>query len=490
MVNSKAIDIINTLSADETKEFGQFIRSPYFNTNKNLVKLFDVVKAGLGKENDNNTEEKVYGKVFPGKKYNYGIFKNLLSEMYVQVCEYLAIKRLRQKTGDKNSYLIKELVDRKLVKYADKWINTTKDLFKGKSLAIEDLHTDFLVEEYSAFSNYARDQRWLQNLSKKEDPLMMSKKFAVYFLARFISQYLFITHSMFQLKKEFNLKPMLDIINDTYGFLKENLDEEVPVVELLYHIVKMHSEPSNTGWYYKLKEIWLEHRENVSVQVARNGFIYLSNYCEERTENGDDVFIHEQFNLEQEYFKNDLPLRYQGGVNPDTYEKVIVNGLTIGEFEYVEEFIEKYNKGLPETAWNATHHYTLAYLEFYKKNYDETIELLSKIGGGFLLTEFASKDLLLMTYYELGEWERFYSLSISYKSFAANHSKLHPDLKKSRLGFVKNIHALAKIKENIGVKKAGLDAKLNSLLMDFKKEPSVSRVWLSEKANELKRRLK
>lgn len=483
MISSKAVDVLETFAPEELKEFGQFLRSPYFNSNKNLIKLFDVLKVSLAKD---IAEEQLYSKVFPGKKYNYGIFKNLLSDMYVQVCEYLAVRRVRQKTADKNTYLIKELVDRKLVKYADKWIGTTKDFLKDKNLAIEDLHTDFLMEEYSAFSNYARDQRWLQNLSKKEDPLLMSKKFAVYFLARFISQYLFITHSMFKLKRDINLKPMQDIINDTYGFLKENLEEDIPIVEMLYHIVRMHSEPSNTKWYYILKDIWLKHREDVSVQVARNGFIYLSNYCEDRFENGDDEFIYEQFELERDYFRDDLPIRYYGGVNPDTYEKMIVNGLTIGEINYIEDFIEKYNKSLPETAWNATHHYTKAYVEFSKKNYNDTIELLSKIDGGFLLTEFAAKDLLLMTYYELSEWERFHSLSVSHKAFTINHAKLHPDLKKSRLGFIKNIHALAKIKENISVKKNGLDVKLNSLLKDFKKEPSISRMWLSQKAEELK----
>jgi hypothetical protein len=486
MFSSKAIDIVKTLSPEEMKEFGQFIRSPYFNSNKNLIKLFDVVRGGREK---GVTEEFLYGKVFPGKAYNYGIFKNLLSELYVQVCDYLAVKRLRQMRGDRNTYLIKELVDRKLVKHADRWISTTKEFFKEKNMSIEDLHTDFLMEEYSSFSNYARDQRWLHNLSKKEDPLLMSKKFAVYFLARFISQYLFITHSMFQLKREIKLKPMQDIINDTYSFLRENLDEESPIIEVLYNIFKMRTESLNTDWYFRLKKILLNNIDNISSQVARNGFIYLSNYCEDRVEKGDDDFIAELFNLQKIYFQSDIPIRFLGGVNPDTYEKIVVHGLALGEGDYVEEFIEKNSNLLPETAWNSSYYYSMACLQFYKRNYDEVISLISKIEGSFLLTEFATKDLLLMTYYELGEWERFYSLTTSYKPFTMNHSKLHQEMKKSYLGFIKNIHSLAKIKEKIGVNKNGLDVKLNKLLKDFKKEPSVSRVWLSQKAEELKKEL-
>src|SRR5690606_1720734 len=127
------------------------------------------------------------------------------------------------------------------VKHADKWIKTTHDQLSDKVLAIEDLHTDFLMEEYSTFSNYFRDHRWLLNLTKKEDPLLMSKKFAVYFLARFMSHYLFITHSLYKLKKERDMTPMLNVIEDTYTFLKDNFNEEMPTVEILYHIVKMNN---------------------------------------------------------------------------------------------------------------------------------------------------------------------------------------------------------------------------------------------------------
>lgn len=489
MFNSKAIEVVNTLSGDEMKEFGQFIRSPFFNSNKNLIKLFDVVRGGVGKENSKMTEESVYGKVFPGKAYNYGIFKNLLSELYVQVCEYLAIKRLRQKDGDRNTYLIKELVDRKLVKHADKWISSTKDFFNGKSLAIEDLHTDFLMEEYSTFSNYARDQRFLQNLSGRDDPLLMSKKFAVYFISRFISHYLFITHPMFKLKKDVNVKPMLEIIDDTYNFLKENLDEDVPVVEMLYHIVKMHTDTTDNINYYKLKSLWYKHKRDVAVQVARNGYIYLSNYCDDRIDDGDDEFIQELLSLEIEYFRDDLPIRFMGNVNPDTYEKHVLFALISGKHSYAEEFINDYSKLLPETSYNSSYNYSVALCEFYKKNYEGAIEYLSKIGKGFIITEMAAKDLLLMIYYELGEWDRFYTLEASHKALTINNSKLHEKRNKARLGFIKNIHTLAKIKENIKLKKPGLDIKLDKLLKDFKQEPAISRVWLAEKANELKESL-
>ena len=44
MIHSKSIRILKTLSKKELKQFGNFVCSPFFNKNRNLIKLFDVLK--------------------------------------------------------------------------------------------------------------------------------------------------------------------------------------------------------------------------------------------------------------------------------------------------------------------------------------------------------------------------------------------------------------------------------------------------------------
>ena len=79
MIKNKAIEVISTFSGPELKEFSLFLESPYFNSNKSLIKLFgEIKKALLANKAENLTEEFLYGKIFKGKKYNYGIMKNLM----------------------------------------------------------------------------------------------------------------------------------------------------------------------------------------------------------------------------------------------------------------------------------------------------------------------------------------------------------------------------------------------------------------------------
>ena len=91
MTRNKAFQVIKTFSEKELKSFELFINSPYFNSNKNLPRLFSLFKKYLSTTKESEiTEEFLYGRLFPGKKYSYGIMKNLISEMFSLCEEFLA----------------------------------------------------------------------------------------------------------------------------------------------------------------------------------------------------------------------------------------------------------------------------------------------------------------------------------------------------------------------------------------------------------------
>jgi hypothetical protein len=43
MKNSKLASLLSKLSQKEFKEFGKFVKSSYFNTNSNIIKLYDLI---------------------------------------------------------------------------------------------------------------------------------------------------------------------------------------------------------------------------------------------------------------------------------------------------------------------------------------------------------------------------------------------------------------------------------------------------------------
>ena len=70
MKNSQIIKLLRTFDPKEIRRFSEFISSPYFNKNKNVIKLYEVIrKAYPDFEQEKFTKENVFSKIFPGKKY-------------------------------------------------------------------------------------------------------------------------------------------------------------------------------------------------------------------------------------------------------------------------------------------------------------------------------------------------------------------------------------------------------------------------------------
>ena len=87
MLKSKALDILKTFSTEEFKRFEQFVSSPYFNTNKSVLKLvLELKKFYPDFNSDKMTEDYIYGRVYGKDKYSYSAMRNLMSGL-IQLCD-------------------------------------------------------------------------------------------------------------------------------------------------------------------------------------------------------------------------------------------------------------------------------------------------------------------------------------------------------------------------------------------------------------------
>lgn len=68
MFSNIAIDLLKTLSKEETKKFDAFINSPYYNTNTAVIRLFNTIKKYAPEFTDDSLRrEKLFKKVYPEK---------------------------------------------------------------------------------------------------------------------------------------------------------------------------------------------------------------------------------------------------------------------------------------------------------------------------------------------------------------------------------------------------------------------------------------
>ena len=92
MNNSKFVLLLKTLSPGELKQFRDFVHSPFFNKEKVLKNLADYLKICHPEYDKKHMEkEKVFEFLYPGKKYNDALMRNIISNMLRLANEFLAV---------------------------------------------------------------------------------------------------------------------------------------------------------------------------------------------------------------------------------------------------------------------------------------------------------------------------------------------------------------------------------------------------------------
>ena len=94
MIKSSLIEAFKTFSPKEIKEFAEFVSSPFFNKNINVIKLFELIRKNYPEfESAKIEKEKIFSKLFPGKPYKDSTLRLLMYYLYELVEKFLAYNR-------------------------------------------------------------------------------------------------------------------------------------------------------------------------------------------------------------------------------------------------------------------------------------------------------------------------------------------------------------------------------------------------------------
>ena len=156
MQNTKIIQLLKTLSPAEMKEFKDFVSSPVFNKNKNVVRLYEEFRKFYpGFTNPKLTDENIFTALFPGEKYNYFKIRNISSDLFALGKEFLVFIYQKHYGFNyfKDLFLLTELRDRKLDPVFDQHYKLYSD--KTESSPIKDenyfFHKHLLADEMSFY---------------------------------------------------------------------------------------------------------------------------------------------------------------------------------------------------------------------------------------------------------------------------------------------------------------------------------------------------
>ncbi|MEL6987340.1 MAG: hypothetical protein AAGK97_05870, partial [Bacteroidota bacterium] len=172
-------------------------------------------------------------------------------------------------------------------------------------------------------------------------------------------------------------------------------------------------------------------------------------------------------------------LHINGEIDPFLFKNIVVAGLRIGEYDWVEDFIHQYKSTVYEEYRENATSYNLATLHFYKKEYEKVIQLLQTIEYEDVNYNLGAKSMLLATYYETDEYEALDSLFGSFRTYLTRNKKIPESRRRNYGNLIKFTKKLTRTPVN---DKSKLQ-KLKEEITDTK--GIVSKRWLLEKVQEL-----
>ena len=484
MLKSKVIDIFRSFSPDELKRFRDFLRSPYHNTNKNVIRLFDIMrKHAPDYANENLDKAKMYCMLFPGKLYNDIVMRILISDLMQLGQDFLVEMNLERDAVDRKKHLLNELLDRKIDKLFLKTYNEADAMMESYSIDDTYFKHRFDIEELHKGFNVARNMQHLNS----SNLVSMGENILNYFLIKLSS----VAHDISVNKENFNTDFSSSIFERLPEFLniekinssiKQNGIRNAEILELYFCALMINYECRSDDYYFRLKELFYKNIDKFTHETKYNLYMSLLNYCGNKHWNDkDNVYRREQFQLFKDMLSNEL-----FSWTPDDYMTIIIFRSIISistmlkEYDWMEQFINNYIEKLAPEQRENMNNFSRAKLYFVEKNYTLALDCITKVNYDLFTFKYDVKTLMMQIYYELNYIEEAYNLMDTYKRFLVNNKNVSRSFREWNVNFIKFYNKLLNIKSG----KNNID--ILGLEKEIENTPnSASQNWLMDKVNEL-----
>ncbi|PSR14886.1 MAG: hypothetical protein DA408_05470 [Bacteroidetes bacterium] len=435
--NTKLAGILRSLDKGGRLSGKRFLESPYFNSSKELLKLFLEIHKLIDKDKPLD-KEILWRKISTDKTYNDVRFRKYCSDLSKLMEQFLAQKEFEKDPVQKHIFLLRGIKDVESQKVINSTLREANELSEKAEFKDGDYYLNqYLIQrsfyEIFDFETRRSDKANLDEISKYLDFLYFSEKLRI--SCEVIQRQNFKAY-------DYNLSftPTLQ------EYLKNNnLVEQSPIIALYYQIHKMWSDFDDEEHYFKLKSLIAEHAHLFTPQKAvEDLYTTAQNYCVKRLNQGEGKYLSELFVLFKMLINNNL-LVINKELNPWYFRNIIVVGLRLGEYNWTEEFIEQYKNYLPAGLKDNAVTYNLAQLYFYQKRYSEVIRQLQSVEYDDLSYNLNSKAMLLATYYELDEIDLLDSHLETFNTFLKRRTDFPDERKKPYKTLIKFTKKLSRI---------------------------------------------
>ncbi|WP_367392992.1 hypothetical protein [Lewinella sp. LCG006] len=405
-----------------------FVSSPYFNTYQPLA---DLAAYLLGPPCCNwatTTKRDIHRALFRKEAYNEAKINALMTKLLALLRRFLIHHQLEERPE------AKEFMLQNMLQYG--------------------MH-DWFAQEFKKMPNSQTEQQqklneqqihWLDDLEKTIPSNLLLEN--IYLAAQtFFKNSLEYACTLVQRAQTTNAAIDTQVVTSIHDQLTHQWPQllEIPVIQLYYYNLKVIWGEEREEAYQQLKRVFYKFTHNWEDRDLFNAYRSMLNFCIRKTNTGDKYFQHETLNI-YKFIIDRKHILKNGQLKQVSYNNVISLACLEKEFSWAKDFAEKFKSYLAEDVQKNAYFFNFMNIYYHEEDYDSSLGIMQKVNFTSVYYQAKTKIIQLKIYYELAEWLLLDAALNSFRLFLLRTKKsgLHTQ---ELLSFAKILRQLAKIRE-------------------------------------------
>ena len=468
---NKLYQTLCSLHKSDARQLLKFLRSPYFNQSKTLVRLCEILFDAIELDKTGFDRFRAWDQIFTGEPYDDTNFRKYCSDLLKLVEDFMAVEAVSNDPVRRNINLLEYVVQRKIEPLYTSVLRQARsamlgfqyhslDYFKN-SYEIERLY--YSMMDYDVKLNTRAN---IEEIGYNLDHFYWIEKLKLHSSA--LSQ-----------KRTGNYHYDLRFNKEILNYLEKNSIEEVPELAIYYYSFMTLYEEEKDEHYFNLRRLLDKYGILMPQNEAVELYDSALHYCTGKLNKENQIFLREYFNLFEEGLEKGIFILNEE-LAPWRFNNAIAAALRLGKLDWAEQFIEKYKKYLPLETQQNTYTFNLARVYRYQRKFDKVLGLLRNLEYEDIGYNLISKTMLINAYYELEEQDALESFMESFRVFLNRNKNIPQNRRKSYLNLLKYVRKLTRVTP--GDKDA-----INKLRDEIIREKAnhVNHEWLLKKIAEL-----
>ncbi|GAB4493524.1 MAG: hypothetical protein OHK0019_17690 [Saprospiraceae bacterium] len=417
MQKSVLVEIIRSFSKKEMRDIHKWLQSPAHNQRQDVIKLFDYLDKHLSGADEMLEKEQAWKYIFPGQPYDDAYMRQVMYFLLKAIEEYLVFTYYTS-DGIRHQLALSRIYRRR---------NLDKAYKQAHRLGLEKLQEQPLRNDFYLLNKYFFEQveyEYRMNITQNAPVNLQETADALE--KWFLEERLRISKDMLAHQSIYQK------INYDHGLLEESLIYagtkdllQEPAIGVYFYAYMAFTNTDKEHYFDELERRIHTQTDYFNRSEVRTLYLAALNYCTVKVNQGNLDYCRRalkfyHIGIEKEFLlENNMITRY-------TFGNAVAFALKVGEFEWAEQFIERFQRHLDEKERNSIVNFNLARLYSGKGDYGKAQQLLTKFEYDDVVLNLEAKTMLLKIYYEEAEYDAIESLLDSMRTYLHRKDAISP----------------------------------------------------------------